>query len=215
MHIAEAHLGAALGTAIVPRLSIGEHTGERLDRRRVVPLCHIDASQAAKRHRLADGVAQLPIQIAAAAVVGNRDRVVAEQIADVAGADQRGRRGGLIGQRRLECQRLAIVRQRHGVFSQRIADVAGADQRGGHRLGIVALALDCQPLLVDLERARKVALEVERVGQVLQHLPFDLAIADPLRHLERPFEHGLRFRVHGGCGSDRSNGARSRRPAGV
>ena len=64
-----------------------------------------------------------------------------------------------------------------------------------------------------LERAGKVALEVQRVGQVLERLPLKLAIAHPARDLQGPLVDRLRggelLRAHQ-IGSSPRQGVRER-----
>ena len=60
---------------------------------------------------------------------------------------------------------------------------------------ILAPAFDRQPLFVGIQRARQVALKVQRVGQVLQRFALVALVANPTGDLAHPFESRLRLRV--------------------
>ena len=95
----------------------------------------------------------------------------------------------------LDLERLPVRGERRAVLGERIADGSDANQCRGDAGLILAPAFDRQPLFVGVQRARQVALKVQRVGQVLQRFALVALVANPTGDLAHPFESHLRLRV--------------------
>ena len=131
MHVADAEQRRALVVAIVARLSFREHAAERVERRAVVPLREKHAAQAFEGIGFAGSVRQLPVEIAAPRVVGDRGREITLEIQHVARADERRRDRACVVETLLDCERFPVRRQRRGVLRERVANGRDPEQRRG------------------------------------------------------------------------------------
>ena len=195
VHVADAEQRRALVVAIVARLSFREHAAERVERRAVVPLREEHTAQTFEGIGFAGSVRQLPVEIPAARVVGDRGREITLEIQHVAGADERRRDRAGVVETLLDCERFAVGRQRRGVLRERVANRRDPEQRRRRPCRIVAFAFEREAFLIRLQSALQVALKVHRVGEVLQRLALQPLVADPPGHVAHALECDLCRRV--------------------
>ena len=134
------------------------------------------------------------IQLTAAAVIDNGAAEVSLDKLDVAGVDERGGEPSCVVQPLLDGQRFAKCGERVGVFELRILRGAETNERERDALVIAQFPFDGDKLLVDRLGGGEVALIVERIADVLQHIGLQLLVADSYREVERALVERLRAR---------------------